>query len=82
MVALMAGMDPAFTFTVDHLARDQALLLPCACRVRTFQRQTLISSVGRDARLHLIGLHPELWCSDCGEPPFVGWVVQGESERV
>jgi len=30
MAALMAGMDPAFAFTVNH---------PCAWRVRTFQRQ-------------------------------------------
>lgn len=76
----MAGTDPAFTYTVGDLAEDQALRLPCACRVRTFQRRALIPLVGRDARLHLIGLRRELWCADCGEVPFVGSVVQ-EAER-
>ena len=77
----MAGMDPAFTFTVGDLAEDQALQLPCACRIRIFQRRVLISLVGRDTRLHLIGLCRELWCSDCGEPPFLGSVVQEDSVK-
>jgi hypothetical protein len=75
----MVDMDPAFTFTVGDLAADQALRLPCACRVRTFQRRALIALVGRDTRLHLIGLRQEVWCSDCGEPPLQGWVVQDEA---
>lgn len=69
-------MDPALTFTVGSLAPDEAVRLPCACRVRTFRRDALIALVGRDARLHLIGLHRELWCADCGEPPFHGWLVR------
>jgi hypothetical protein len=71
----MGIMDPAFKFTVDDLALDHALKLPCACRVRTVHRRTLIDLVGRDARLHLIGLRRELWCAECGEPPLEGWVV-------
>lgn len=68
-------MDPALTFTVADLANDQAVQLPCACRVRTFDREKLAGLIGRDARLHLIGLRRELWCPDCGEVPFQGWVV-------
>jgi hypothetical protein len=69
-------MYPALTYTVADLAADQALRLPCACRVRTFGRAELVALVGPDARLHLIGLRRELWCQDCGEPPLQGWVVQ------
>jgi hypothetical protein len=69
-------MDPALGFTVADLADDQAVQLPCACRVRTFSRAELADLVGWDARLHVIGLRRELWCGDCGEPPFQGWVVQ------
>jgi hypothetical protein len=70
-------MDRAYTFTVGDLAADQAVQLPCACRVRTFGREHLAALVGRDARLHLIGLRRELWCAECGEPPFHGRVVPG-----
>jgi hypothetical protein len=77
----MAEMDPAFTFTIEDLAKDQALRPPCAYRVRTFPRRALIALVGRDARLHLIGLCWELWCSNCGEPPFIGWVVQEDTVK-
>jgi hypothetical protein len=72
-------MDPAFTFTVADLANDQALRLPCACRVRTVRREELVALVGPDERLHLIGLRRELWCQACGEPPLQGWVVQAQS---
>lgn len=72
-------MDPALTFTVGSLAPDEALRLPCACRTRTFGREALAALVGRDARLHLIGLHQELWCAECGEAPFHGWVVRAET---
>lgn len=74
-------MDPALTYTVGDLAPDEALRLPCACRVRTFARPELVALVGRDARLHLIGLRRELWCAECGEPPLQGWVVQAEARR-
>lgn len=67
--------DPAFGFTVEDLACDQALRLPCACRVRTFSRRDLMALVGRDVRLHLIGLRRELWCGKCCEPPLTGWVI-------
>ena len=69
-------MDRALTFTVADLADDEAVQLPCACRVRRYRREELAALVGRDARLYLIGLHPELWCSDCEEVPFRGRVVQ------
>jgi hypothetical protein len=68
-------MDPSFAYTVADLARDDALRLRCDCRTRTFTRAELAAAVGRDARLHLIGLHRALWCRTCGEPPFHGWVV-------
>jgi hypothetical protein len=68
-------MDPAFSFTVADLAADQAVRLPCVCRIRTISRARLVALVGGDARLHLIGLHRELWCDACGEPPLQGWVV-------
>jgi hypothetical protein len=76
-------MDPALTFTVADLADDQAVQLPCACRVRTFSRAELAALVGPDARLHLIGLRRDLWCEECGEAPFQGWVVQhGSAGRI
>jgi hypothetical protein len=68
-------MDPSFTFTVADLALDEQVRLRCDCRVRTYGRSELAAVVGRDARLHLIGLRRELWCPDCGEPPFIGWVT-------
>jgi hypothetical protein len=68
-------MDPSFTYTVADLARDESVRLRCDCRVRTYGRAELAALVGRDARLHLVGLHRALWCGECGEPPFTGWVV-------
>ena len=73
--------DPAFGFTVKNLAHDQALRLPCACRVRTFSRRDLVALVGRDVRLHLIGLRRELWCGECREPPLTGWVIYQSAEE-
>jgi hypothetical protein len=64
--------DPAFGFTVEHLAQDQALRLPCACSVRTYSRRNLVALVGHDVRPHLIGLRRELRCRDCHEPPLTG----------
>jgi hypothetical protein len=72
-------MDAAFTYTVGDLAPDEALRLPCACRTRTVTKRQLVALVGRDARLHLLGLRRELWCHACGEPPLQGWVVQAEA---
>lgn len=68
-------MDQSFTFTVGDLASDEAVRLRCDCRVRTFGRAELTGLVGRDARLHLVGLNREIWCQECGEPPFFGWVI-------
>ncbi|MBU8541249.1 hypothetical protein [Falsiroseomonas tokyonensis] len=67
------GIAPAYT--VAFLARDEAVRLPCACRVRTLARKDLVALVGRGERLHLLGLRRELWCSRCGEPPMEGWLV-------
>jgi hypothetical protein len=44
-------------------------------------RAKLAALVGRDARLHLIGLRRELWCEHCGEPPFYGWVAAAVASR-
>jgi hypothetical protein len=68
-------MDPSFTYTVADLAADEVVRLRCDCRMRTYRRDELATLVGRDARLHLVGLNRELWCGRCGEPPFTGWVV-------
>jgi hypothetical protein len=70
-------MDLAPAYTVAFLARDEAVRLPCACRVRTIARRDLVALVGWGERLHLLGLRRELWCSMCGEPPLVGWLVRG-----
>jgi hypothetical protein len=74
-------MDPCFTRTVADLALDEAVRLRCGCRVRTYGRAELAALVGRDARLHLAGLNRELWCRECGEPPFSGWVVSAVPGR-
>ncbi len=68
-------MDPSFTYTVADLARDESVRLRCDCRVRTYTRAELAALVGRDARLHLVGLRRALWCNRCGEPPFTGWIA-------
>lgn len=81
MFYLCASMDPAFTYTVADLDSDEAIRLRCDCRVRTFSRAELAALVGRDARLHLVGLHRPLWCRSCGEPPFHGWVVSAVPSR-
>jgi hypothetical protein len=28
-----------------------------------------------------VGLHGALWCRECGEPPFHGWVVAAAPSR-
>ncbi len=68
-------VDRTLTYTVADLALAEGVALRGDCRVRTFGRTDLAALVGRDARLHLIGLRRELWCPYCGEPPFHGWVV-------
>ena len=68
-------MDRSFTYTVEDLALDEIVKLRCDCRVRTYSRAELAGLVGRDARLHLVGLRRALWCAECAEPPFTGWVV-------
>ena len=74
-------MDPAFAYTVADLALDERVRLRCHCRVRTYTRDELAALVGLDARLHLVGLRRALWCGDCGEPPFHGWVASAVPER-
>jgi hypothetical protein len=74
-------VDAALTYTVGDLAPDEALRLPCACRTRTLARAELVRLVGRDARLHLIGLRRELWCAECEEPPLQGWVIRTPAAR-
>jgi hypothetical protein len=64
--------DPALTWTVAHLAKDDAIRWRCACRVWTLPRRRLAQMVGPGERLHLIGLRPELWCEACGDVPMVG----------
>jgi len=68
-------MDRTLTDTVADLALDEAVRLRCDCRVRTYGRAELAAQVGRDARLHVVGLNREIWCGACGEPPSTGWVV-------
>jgi hypothetical protein len=75
-------MDPAFALTVNHLALDDLVRLRCDCRARAFSRAELGALVGLGARLHLKGLHRELWCRECGEPPFHGWVTTANPSRV
>jgi hypothetical protein len=74
-------MDASFTYTVGDLAHDENVALRCDCRVQTYTRAELAALVGVDARLHLVGLHRTLWCRDCGEPPFHGWVVTAAASR-
>ena len=74
-------MDPSFTYTVTDLARDERVGLRCDCRVRTYSRAELAALVGRDARLHLLGLRRALWRAECGEPPFTGWVASAVPGR-
>jgi hypothetical protein len=68
-------MDRTLTHTVADLASNEAVRLRCDCRARTYQRSELAALVICDARLHLLGVNRELWCRDCGEPPFDGWIV-------
>jgi hypothetical protein len=75
-------MDPALTLTVADLALDDLVRLRCDCRARPYSRAELGALVGLGARLHLIGLHRELWCRECGEPPFHGWVTSAIPSRV
>jgi hypothetical protein len=75
------SVDRTLTYTVADLALDEGLALRCDCRVRILGRAELATLVGRDARLHLIGLRRELWCEHCGEPPFHGWVTAAVPSR-
>jgi hypothetical protein len=74
-------MDRAYTYSVADLASDEEVRLRCDCRVRAYRRGELAALVGWDARLHLVGLHRPLWCAECGEPPFHGWVVSAVPSR-
>jgi hypothetical protein len=75
-------MDPALALTVADLALDDLVRLRCDCRARAFSRAELGALVGLGARLHLIGLHRELWCRECGEPPFHGCVTSAIPSRL
>jgi hypothetical protein len=75
-------MDPAFAILVADLALDDLVRLHCDCRARAYSRAELGALVGLGARLHLIGLHRELWCRECGEPPFHGWVTGAIPRRL
>ena len=75
VLLLSPAIDLSFTYTIGNLALDEAVRLRCDCRVRTFGRAELAALVGRDARLHLIGLRRALWRGACGEAPVTGWVV-------
>jgi hypothetical protein len=77
----VSAMDRAYTYTVADLASDEEVRLRCDCRVRAYRRCELAALVGWDARLHLVGLHRPLWCSECGEPPFHGWTVSAVPSR-
>ena len=68
-------MDQAFSYTVANLALDEGVALECSCRVRRYSRAELIALLGADARLHLIGLRPELRCAACGDAAFKGWLT-------
>jgi len=74
-------MDASFAYRVADLAHDESVKLRCDCRVRTYSRAELGALVGRDARLHLVGLNRVLWCAECGEPPFIGWVASAVPGR-
>ncbi len=74
-------MDASFTYTVSDLARGENARLRCHCRGRTYTRAELAALVGRDARLHLVGLHRTLWCGGCGEPPFTAWIASAVPGR-
>jgi uncharacterized protein with PIN domain len=76
---LCLPMGAARVYRVDDLADDQAICLRCECRMRTFTRTEPAKLVGRDARLYGIGLRRELWCSDCREPWWEGWVVSASA---
>ncbi len=81
VLLLSPAMDPSFTYTVADLAHDEIVKLRCDCRVRTYRRAEIAALVGLHARLHLVGLRRALWCRDCGEPPFTGWVVSTVESR-
>jgi hypothetical protein len=68
-------------FTVADLASDEGLLLRCYCAERSMTRTDLIRLVGSDARLHMLGLRPELRCCQCGDPPMTGRVVWTDIRR-
>ncbi len=55
-------------FTVQWLRPGDRLILGCFCgAVTAFARDDLISLLGADAPLHLIGLR--LRCTRCGQQP-------------
>ena len=72
-------MDPSFTYTVADLAQGERVKLKCDCRVRTYTGAEPAALVGRNARLHLVGLHRTLWRGECGEPQ--GDAVRGDVTR-
>ncbi|GGC74112.1 hypothetical protein GCM10011504_59120 [Siccirubricoccus deserti] len=81
VLLLSPAMDLSFTFTVADLASDEAVRLRCDCCDRTYGRAELAALVGWDARLHLVGLNRALWCRECGEPPFTGWLISATPSR-
>jgi hypothetical protein len=68
-------------FTVADLASDEGLVLRCYCMERPLLRADLIRLVGSDARLHMLGLRPELRCGHCGDPPMTGRVMWTSARR-
>ncbi|MGG5820378.1 hypothetical protein [Falsiroseomonas sp. HW251] len=74
-------MTASDAFAVGDLARDEGLAFRCFCGLRRFRRDELVALVGADARLHHVGLRPELWCGTCREPPLNGQIVVIEDRR-
>jgi hypothetical protein len=68
-------------FTVADLASDEGLVLHCYCSARSLLRADVIRLVGSDARLHMLGLRPELKCGRCGDPPMIGRIIWTNARR-
>jgi hypothetical protein len=69
-------MAVSLRFTAADLTLDGAVCLRCGCRARAYPRADLTAPDGRDARLGMIGLRPELRRRECGEPAFHDWTIR------
>jgi hypothetical protein len=74
-------MSLFFTAAIEEFALNNEMRLRRHRLARAHCRAEGVPAI-HNLRLHLLDLNRVLWCRECGEPPFHGWVTTVISSRV